>query len=219
MGAEWCGQCLAPLQERPLAAPQRPHEEPAGGGPAAPVPEPAGSSEVPAAQGRQEDGAHREPSWICGVCGTANPLANDVCDACGSPFALTIDPPKRRAAGTKDPGTAAIYSMIFPGAGHAWLGLWGQGWARAILSVWVIVVAVIGALGAKGSLAILIAGTFALCAFLLWIVAAHDAYREAADQPAAVLLTSRRMVYTVVGLLVLLMVLLAVGTLQAASSG
>lgn len=55
---------------------------------------------------------------------------------------------------------------------------------------------------------------FGLMAFGLWIVDAHDSYREAAGHPSAAILKPRTMVYVVVGLLVLMMVLLIFGTIS-----
>jgi hypothetical protein len=134
---------------------------------------------------------------------------------CGATLAdlLRPEPPERPA---RDPGTAALISLAFPGAGHAYLGLWGQALARAIISVWVISVAlytaVVGAQGAAGA----IPAVFGLAAFALWVVAAHDAYREAGGERGSVLLKPRYFLYLVLGLLLLLLGLIVIGSLGAA---
>jgi hypothetical protein len=110
---------------------------------------------------------------------------------------------------------AALVSLFFPGAGHAYLGVWNQAIARAAMSTWVAGVAIVAALqrGVPGSG--LIVALFGLTAFALWGVAAHDAYREASDDPHAVILRPRMFLYVTVGLLFLLFVSLMAAGMSA----
>lgn len=118
-------------------------------------------------------------------------------------------PPKQGPQ--RDPNTVALYSLFFPGAGHWYLDLRGQAVARAILSVWVVFVALLA--GIQGSLTLAV--PFGAAAFGLWVVAAHDAYREARGESAAVILKGRMFMYVVLGLLLLMVVLLVGAGLRA----
>ena len=131
---------------------------------------------------------------------------------CGTRFADVMRPPED--VPERDPNNAALYSLFFPGAGHWWLGLKGQGVARGVLSTWVVLVAILG--GAAGSM--LLAGAFGIVAFGLWGVAAHDAYREARKEPALVILKGRSFLYLVLGLLMLMVVLLVAAGLRAGAA-
>ncbi len=128
---------------------------------------------------------------------------------CGTTFADVIRPPDDRPE--RDPNTVALYSLFFPGAGHWYLELKGQAVARGVLSVWVVLVAVLA--GIAGSA--LMGAVFGLVALLLWIVAAHDAYREARKEGSMVLLKGRIFLYLVLGLLLLMVVMLVTAGLQA----
>lgn len=199
--AQWCGQCLTRFQG---SAPPPP--------PPAPPP-PAVAADAPASpagatvKAGVESGAFRSTDegilWRCSSCDSENPLEATACVVCGTSFGESFRPtaPVRIQ---RDPGTTAMISLFFPGAGHAYLGMWPQAVARAVVSVWVVVMALFFAVGGRnGSLPMGI--LYGLVAFALWMVAAHDSYREANEQPRQVLLYGRRFTYLVLGLLVLLM--------------
>lgn len=145
--------------------------------------------------------------WTCPRCETRNLLERSVCEVCGTAFAELVRPPEPELE-PRDPNTAALVSLFFPGAGHWYLGLRPQAVARAIVSLWVVSVVIVAGIqrGVAGS--VLIAVAFGLVAFGLWGVAAHDAYREARRETDAVLLKGRAFIYVVLGLLVLLVVLM-----------
>ncbi|MGH2817886.1 MAG: hypothetical protein ACRDJS_05435 [Actinomycetota bacterium] len=151
--------------------------------------------------------------WVCSRCESENPLEVQACRVCGTTFAETVRP--KAELPERDPGTAALLSLLIPGAGHAYVGLWGQGIARAVISLWVLVVVFVSFLQRGDPGASLIAAVFGLVAFALWGVAAHDAYREARREETLVLLRGRAFLYLVLGLLALLMILLTVSGLQA----
>ena len=115
----------------------------------------------------------------------------------------------------RDPNTAALWSLCMPGAGHAYLGLWGQGIARAVVSMWVWLVVFVAAVqrGAAGSNQIMV--IFGIVAFGLWYAAAHDAYREAKHEENQIILKGRVFLYLVLGLLALLMFMLVASFLKA----
>ena len=147
--------------------------------------------------------------WRCTRCDTVNPLDASVCSVCGTTFADVIRPPDARPE--RDPNTVAMYALFFPGAGHWYLGLTGQAVARGVLSVWVVLVAVLAAVAGS----VLMGVVFGLAALGLWIAGAHDAYREARHESAAVILKGRTFLYLVLGLLLLMVVLLVAAGIQA----
>lgn len=229
MNAEWCGQCLQrfvepepepePAPEPPAAAVQGAEGDVDVAPEAVPLTVPPGDPDTapapptlpppPTAAVGTTHGAFtvREHGvvWTCSRCETENPLDVQICEVCGTSFAEVMRPPVERPE--RDPGMAALVSLFFPGAGHAYLGMWGQAIARGVLSLWVLFVVAVSVLQ-KGAGSGLIAAVFGLAAFALWAIAAHDAYREARHEERAVLLKGKLFLYTVLGLLALLMVLL-----------
>lgn len=117
----------------------------------------------------------------------------------------------------RDPGTAAMLSLFMPGAGHGYLGLWGQAVSRAILGLWVSGIVLLAGLQ-DGAGSGLIAIVFGAASFGLWIVTAHDAYREASHDPGAVILKGRTFLFTVLGLLLMLLGMLVVSGLRASAA-
>jgi hypothetical protein len=150
--------------------------------------------------------------WTCSRCDTENPLDQQVCAVCGTSFAEVVKP--KDDGPERDPGTATLFSLFFPGAGHGYLGLWGQAIARGVLHAWVLFVVLI-ALFQRGPGSVPVAVVFGLAATALWGVSAHDAYREARHESSQVLLKGKVFLYLVLGLLVLLMVLLVSSGLRA----
>jgi len=132
-----------------------------------------------------------------------------VCEVCGSRFADVIRPEEQGPQ--RDPNTVALYSLFFPGAGHWYIGQKGQAIARGVLSVWVVLVALLAAIGGSNLMAIV----FGIVATVLWFAGAHDAYREARKESGMVLLKGRAFLYLVLGLLLLMVVLLVSAGLQA----
>lgn len=144
-------------------------------------------------------------TWTCGVCDSRNPIEASVCSVCGAPFAETVRD-KTTEKITGDPNNAAMYSLFFPGAGHGYLGLWGDAIGRAIISVFTLGVAITAYFGE----APLVTVAFGLLAFALWIIAAHDAYREAAHQPGQVIIKTRYYGYVMLAILGLLFLALMI---------
>lgn len=154
--------------------------------------------------------------WTCGVCESSNPIEERVCAVCDANIAETLRPQEDKAP-QRDPSTTALYSLFWPGAGHAYLGLWGQAIARGIVSLWVLAAAVVTAVqnGPFQPFPLM----FAAISLGLWLVAAHDSYREARREPALVLLKDRYLLFVVLGVLGLLFVMLLVQGLQASGGG
>ena len=215
--AEWCSLCLErfvadePLTPAAAAAPKELGEAAHAGG--------SGPLQTATAPASVDTSAFEVTEsgikWICATCGTPNSLEEPVCSACGTTFAETVRPKPKRVQG--DPGKAALFSLFFPGAGHAYLGMWGQAVARAVLSSWVLLVTIVGMLDREvpGSLAM--AAMFGIVALGLWLLAAHDAFREATDEPDKVLLQGKRYLYLVLGLMVLLFIVMFLALMSARS--
>lgn len=183
----------------------------------APPPGPAQPSPLPETPEGVRHGAFivgREGiSWTCSRCDAVNPFDARLCSVCGASFAEVLkEPPAERPE--RDPGMTALVSLFLPGAGHAYLGLWGPAAARAILSGWVALVTLFAAAqGGPGSA--IIALCYGLAAFVLWGVAAHDAYREARREPQAVILRNKYFLHVVLGLLGMLMLIVFAAAIGA----
>lgn len=193
--AQWCGQCLQRFDAPP------PPPAPAVAAPEAPAPE------APPAEGVKpgvQHGGFRSTEegilWRCSSCDTENRLEEAACTVCGTAFAEAMRPPAPERPG-RDPGTTALISMLFPGAGHGYLAMWPQAIARAVINVWVLAMALFFAVGGSTPVALM----FGAAAFGLWATAAHDAYREANGEARDVILQGRRFTYVVLSLLMLLL--------------
>lgn len=136
-------------------------------------------------------------TWACKWCEAKNPLAEQRCSVCGAGFGEILKEEKLQVA--RDPGTVALLSLFFPGAGHAYMGQWGQAVARAVLSLWALLVCFFA--GVQGGKGMLLAVVFGIIAFALWVIAAHDAFRDASGSPALTLIKSNHFLYLVLGLL------------------
>lgn len=225
-GAQWCSLCYTRFVE-----PEPPPPPPGSivsPGPALPsVPIPAGSSPLaetaaaaptapavgplPAPPDPEKVGLTRGAftvtelgvMWTCSVCGAQNMLDNQSCTVCGTRFAELVEPKEINRV-ERDPAKTTLVSFAFPGAGHAYLGMWGQAVARAVLGLWLLMVVFITGIqeGVPGSAAISI--VFGLASLGLWAVSSHDAYQEAKGASGAVLLRGKVFFYAVLGLLGLL---------------
>lgn len=205
--AQWCGQCLARF-----VAPEPPA--------AAPAPETSARHATQTATAAPPSEARRSGAfvvddqgvgWTCPRCEARVSLDEPACSVCGATLADVLrpsEPPRPE----RDPNNTALYSLFLPGAGHAYLGLWGQAAARALVSLWVMgVMAMTAAQTGWGVLPML----FGLMSVGLWGVTAHDAYREARRESDSVLLKQRHFLFLVMAILALMMMALVVGGLQA----
>jgi RNA polymerase subunit RPABC4/transcription elongation factor Spt4 len=232
--ADWCGQCYTSLRsgtgttsdtDSELEAVTRDAgtQEPATPDmPAAPLvagaPDAEPGAEVSEAVGGVEP-QEGELTWSCPVCERRNPMDLDVCTVCGTPFGrLFQEPEKRPEISPKD---AAAWSVLLPGLGHWKSGRKPDGVARWILLAWTVgTLAVLlvsrfgtGGLGPTASLVYL----FVAATALLYVESAVDAYRVAAgDRP---LLSSRGLMWAVVGLVLLSVLLGSLVVLPAARGG
>jgi hypothetical protein len=150
--------------------------------------------------------------WTCSVCDHVNSLDALHCAVCRTPFAAAVKPQEERVE--RDPGTVAMFSLFFPGAGHAYMGMWPQAITRGVIQFWVLLVVVFGLLWDVPGSAIL-AGSFGFIAFALWVISAHDAFREARDESTQAVLKGRVFLWLTLGLLGLLFSLIVLTGLNA----
>lgn len=155
--------------------------------------------------------------WSCSTCGHDNELDAPSCAVCNASFEQTMTN-AQVSPHEPDPNKAALYSLLLPGAGHAYLGLVGQAVARAVMSVWVVGVTLIALFSDGGRTGALVWTTYGCAAVALWLAAAHDAYREAGGQPALVLLSGRRFLYVTLALIGVLFLVMTVGAMGARGS-
>jgi len=150
-------------------------------------------------------------SWACKHCDVVNSIDTEDCSGCGMPFADLLRPPET-VRPKRDPNTVALISLFWPGAGHGYIGDWGQAIARGVVSFWIFVVAAVTyAQSGLGPMTTIFGGL----SFVFWAVTAHDAFQEASNAPSKVILRGRYLVWLVLGILVLLMGMLVVEGLQA----
>jgi hypothetical protein len=150
--------------------------------------------------------------WSCSKCHNENSIDAGSCTVCGTRLADALsaeEQPRPR----KEPNAVALVSLAWPGAGHAYLGLWGQGVGRGVIALWLAAVVLVT--GIQGGAVSLVPLTFGVIAFAFWIVAAHDAYREATGASSMVVLKQRYFLYVVLALLMLLLALVVVQGLGA----
>jgi hypothetical protein len=182
--AEWCGQCLAPLD--------------------APAQEGEGHKKraVPAPGARTGTGFRSDAGrlvWTCPTCEGVNPLEATACVTCGTPFGRLFEEPEHRAP--VDPGRATMFSLLFPGFGHVSVGRVAEGLARAVVFGFALVMAITLPVGARGfSLGSLLPLflTSALVAVSIYVVSAIDAGRAAGGR--AQILSTRMLLFGAIGL-------------------
>jgi hypothetical protein len=199
--AEWCSLCLERFKAPAPVAPATTDE----------APKPVAKAAVGVERGAfkvSEEGI----KWTCSVCDHINDLAALECVVCGTPFAAALKPKEERIE--RDPGTVAMFSLFFPGAGHAYLGLWPQAITRGVIQSWVLIVVLFGLVWDVPGSAML-AGGFGLVAFALWLISAHDAFREARNESSEVLLKGRMFLWLTLGLLGFLFTMIVAAGLSA----
>jgi ribosomal protein L40E len=181
--AEWCGQCFTSLRGEP---------------------EPEPELRAPSSTAAGQTG---EAVWPCPVCGERNPIDLDACRVCGTPFAqLFRDQTARPEIAPRD---AFLWSLIFPGIGHAKAGRGADGVARGTLFVLTFGLTLVVVLAGVSNAALL--GVVALLltsALTLYLGSAFEAYRIAEGGPTFV--SPRMLLWATVGV-----IMVAVGLLAA----
>jgi hypothetical protein len=125
-----------------------------------------------------------------------------------------LQPPEEKKV--VDPGRAATFSLIFPGAGHYVAGLRGEGFARGVIFTFALVmgIASIGPVrsGSGGTYLLLMVISLAAAA-ALYVTSTADAGRAARGDPQ--ILSMRLLLYGAVGLIFVAILLLTIAATQA----
>ncbi len=199
--ADWCGQCFASLR--------------------APTPEPVTAAVPVVARPpeRTEEGPteREEPAkltWPCPTCGSQNDIALDVCSVCGTSFGQLLR--EERTAPTISPREAFLWSLTFPGVGHAKAGRAPDGIARGTLFVLSFGLALVIVMSGVSSppvfgVVVLLLGS----AMVLYLGSAAEAYRIAGGGSPFV--SSRALLWATVALIMLSVSLLAMSVVTVNS--
>jgi hypothetical protein len=185
--AEWCGQCFTSLK-----APPQPEPEPA----------------LAAAPARPAAAVQRgEALWPCPACGERNLIDLDACRVCGTPFAQLFR--EREARPEVSPRDAMLWSLIFPGVGHAKAGRAADGVARGTLFVLTFGLTLVIVLAGVSNAALFgVVGLLLSSAIAIYVGSAFEAYRIA--EGGSAFLSPRALLWATVAV-----IMLAVGLLAA----
>ena len=138
--------------------------------------------------------------WDCPACDTRNPIESPLCSACGTPFPQVLQEPEEEIQ--VDPGRAAMFSLIFPGAGHFLAGRKGEGIARGVVFTFALLTGLVS-LGAvtrgSGGIYLMLMVLALGSAAGLYVVSTVDAGRAASGLPP--LLPNRVLMYGGMGLM------------------
>ena len=190
--AEWCGQCFTSLR--------------------APDPEPDPS---PAPSGAPTAGRPGAATWPCPACGTDNPIELDVCAVCGTPFAQLLRQEEERP--TVSPRDAFLWSLTFPGVGHAKIGRAADGIARGtlfVLTFGLALVIVLSGVSTPPVFAVVV--LLLLSAMVLYLGSAAEAYRMA--EGGSPFVSARTLLWATVALIMVAVSLLALSVVTVSRS-
>ena len=192
--ADWCGQCFTSLRVEPDTPP---------------APSPVRVSTDPSAA---EAGT---AMWTCPTCGEENKLDLDACAVCGTSFATLLRQDERPPA--VDPRYALTRSLIFPGLGHRAIGRGADGLARAVLFLYTFGTALLILISGPSSGPVVgLLVLYGSLAAALYVLTALEAYQMA--QGGGPIVSSRVLLWGVVGLVVLSVLMAAFTILSAAKS-
>jgi hypothetical protein len=133
-----------------------------------------------------------EPFWPCRVCGTRNPIEDDLCRTCGTSFAQVMREDEARP--DVIPKEALRRSLLFPGLGHLMVGRPADGLARTVLFVVTFGMALLlGFTGVRTAIAFASFAVFLVAALGIYAFSAFEAYRLA--EGSRPLISSRQLLW------------------------
>jgi hypothetical protein len=195
--AEWCGQCFTSLRT-PAPEPER--------ATAPALARPAGRADAP------EDA--KAATWPCPTCGSANPIELDVCGVCGTSFAQLLRQDEPRP--TVSPRDAFLWSLVFPGVGHAKAGRAPDGIARGTLFVLTFGLALVIVLSGVSSPPVVgVVALLLVSALTIYLGSAAEAYRLA--EGGSPFVSARALLWATVALIMAAVSLLALSVVTVNS--
>lgn len=199
-GAAWCGMCFEPVAPERAAEPE-PESEPE------PEAEP-GTATAPAATTVAEPDAPTVPMWPCPVCDARNPMELDFCATCGASFASLMRQETARVR--VDPRAAFRRSLMFPGLGHRMIpGREVDGFARGVLfAMLLIATLMLGLSGVHAGAVQFLFLVYLTASVLVYVLTAFEASRLA--EGGEPLVSSRALLWTTVGILIMSIIVVAV---------
>jgi hypothetical protein len=163
---------------------------------------------------RRDDEEPAKLTWPCPTCGSQNDIALDACSVCGTSFGQLLR--EERTASTVSPRDAFLWSLTFPGVGHAKAGRGPDGIARGTLFVLSFGLALLIMVSGVSSppvfgVVILLLGS----AMVLYLGSAAEAYRIAGGGSPFV--SSRALLWATVALIMVSVSLLAMSVVTVNS--
>jgi hypothetical protein len=193
--AEWCGQCFTSLR-------------------ATPEPEPAILTAPEGSGAVVGKGDRAAATWPCPTCGAQNAIDLDVCGVCGTSFAqlLRQDEPGPIVS----PRDAFLWSLTFPGVGHAKAGRGADGAARGTLFVLTFGLALVVVLSGVSSPPVFaVVALLLVSAITIYLGSAAEAYRIA--DGGAPFVSARVLLWATVALIMVSVSLLAMSVVTVNS--
>ena len=149
-------------------------------------------------------------TWPCPTCGTQNPIELDLCSVCGTSFGQLLR--EKAVAPTVTPRDAFVWSLTFPGVGHAKAGRAPDGIARGTLFVLTFGLALLIMLSGVSTapvfgVVVILLGS----ALVIYLGSAAEAYRIAAGGSPFV--SARALLWATVALIMISVSLLAISVI------
>jgi len=195
--ADWCGQCFTSLRTKTSD------------------PEPStGPVFVRPAEGQNGQDGGSAAAWPCPTCGAQNPIELDMCSVCGTSFAQLLRQEEPRP--TVSPRDAFLWSLTFPGVGHAKAGRAPDGIARGTLFVLTFGLALVIVISGVSNGAVFAVVTLLLISALtLYLGSAVEAYRIA--EGGSPFVSARTLLWATVALIMVSVSLLATAVVTVSS--
>jgi hypothetical protein len=144
--------------------------------------------------------------WPCPTCGSQNPIELDACRVCGTSFAQLLR--QEQPAPTISPRDAFMWSLTFPGVGHAKAGHAPDGIARGTLFVLTFGLALVIVLsGVSNAPVFAVVALLLVSALTLYVGSAAEAYRIA--DGGSPFVSARTLLWATVALIMISVSLLA----------
>ena len=160
-------------------------------------------------------GATAGATWPCPTCGSQNPIELDVCAVCGTSFAQLLRQTEERGP-TVSPRDAFLWSLTFPGIGHAKVGRAADGIARGTLFVLTFGLALVIMLSGVSSAPVFAVVVLLLVAALvIYLGSAAEAYRLA--EGGSPFVSARALLWATVALIMVAVSLLAMSVVTVNS--